>query len=197
LGKTAQICCIYTCVKIALLRPDPAHDVDPEISLCIFMSVIFCFDTGAGQIAAPGPYVILFRSRMRSRKRGWKHNFVAEPHYDMRHPQHILHCDFWDLEFFNCNFYFILCLAYALVIILYFASFTSFIATFIIYVHVCLPRRFFILFNFFNQNLNQSYSTVFFNSGAVSYGSNCSSAVIFNIYSITFVHSAPDSNFDF
>jgi hypothetical protein len=49
LGKTAQNCSIYTCVKIALRRPDPAHDADPGMISFIFNVRFILFVTGAGR----------------------------------------------------------------------------------------------------------------------------------------------------
>jgi hypothetical protein len=84
--------------------------------------------------------------------------------------------------FLNCNFYFyafILCLAYTLVIIFSYAPFSAHFKKMCNIYYIC-PRLFapahFILFKPKLKNL--LYSTVFLNSGAASYGSNCSNAVI-------------------
>jgi hypothetical protein len=104
--------CIYECVKIALLRPDPAHDADPGSIFYIFMSVIFCFDTGAGKNCGSGTGRN-FAPRCGAggvRKRNF-HNGAAS---QIRHPQRI---------FYHCNFYFIYALLIYSIIIFSYAPF--------------------------------------------------------------------------
>jgi hypothetical protein len=134
---------------------------------------------------------------------GRKRNFCNGAASQMRPPQRIFyHCDFWDLEFFM-----LLILGLRKILIatpstcIFFLNTTYIFYAFIFYALLILIVSTFVCpgtFLFF-LNLNQKhfYSTVFFYSGAVSYGSNCSSAVIFNIYSIKNAHNAPDSNLIF
>jgi hypothetical protein len=123
----------------------------------------------------------------------------------MRPPQRIFyHCDFWDFwEFFMLQNPGLKKFSLRLPVLVNFST-ATFILFYALLIHSLLffimhhllhllqrllymstfvcPGTLLFFFNFFNLNQNYSYSIL--NSGAVSYGSNCSSAVIFNIYSI-------------
>jgi hypothetical protein len=90
MGKTAQICCIYTFKKNSAAETGSAAGCGSGNYFVHFhVCYVLLRYRSRNNVTAPGPRVILFRSQMRSRRCGCRHIFVPEPHHDMRPSQRI------------------------------------------------------------------------------------------------------------
>jgi hypothetical protein len=150
------------CVKIALLRPDPAHDADPGIISFIYVRYILFRYRRAGRIAAPGPCVSLLAPRCGAGRADRKYKIVAEPHVKCGplSALFILRLTFYFLKLQRL-FYFMPCYILVIIFIMH-HLFTAFIATFIICVYVVCPSAFLFFSNSFKSKSKAFFTVQYF-----------------------------------